>query len=188
MVGVARIELATPAMSTQCSTTELHAHPRPVEVSPRRDGRRHLVGACLWCKRRNARPAHKNSEPRLRTLAGQQQLAERPYHRLRAVRAPPLGSRRASGPASWSFRFGEQTASGAHPSQTKRRPERRPRPCCASCSAGSAAGPARPPEAHFPLLLRPSYPRPPPADIGDLGITHFAVVILIHRQWIGPCT
>ena len=26
MVGVARIELATPAMSTQCSTTELHAH------------------------------------------------------------------------------------------------------------------------------------------------------------------
>ena len=27
MVGVARIELATPAMSTQCSTTELHAHP-----------------------------------------------------------------------------------------------------------------------------------------------------------------
>jgi hypothetical protein len=24
-VGVARIELATPAMSTQCSTTELHA-------------------------------------------------------------------------------------------------------------------------------------------------------------------
>jgi hypothetical protein len=25
-VGVARIELATPAMSTQCSTTELHAH------------------------------------------------------------------------------------------------------------------------------------------------------------------
>ena len=25
MVGVARIELATPAMSTQCSTTELHA-------------------------------------------------------------------------------------------------------------------------------------------------------------------
>jgi hypothetical protein len=29
MVGVARIELATPAMSTQCSTTELHAHPRP---------------------------------------------------------------------------------------------------------------------------------------------------------------
>src|SRR5206468_6166011 len=28
MVGVARIELATPAMSTQCSTTELHAHPK----------------------------------------------------------------------------------------------------------------------------------------------------------------
>ena len=28
MVGVARIELATPAMSTQCSTTELHAHKR----------------------------------------------------------------------------------------------------------------------------------------------------------------
>ena len=28
MVGVARIELATPAMSTQCSTTELHAHTR----------------------------------------------------------------------------------------------------------------------------------------------------------------
>ena len=28
MVGVARIELATPAMSTQCSTTELHAHVR----------------------------------------------------------------------------------------------------------------------------------------------------------------
>jgi hypothetical protein len=26
MVGVARIELATPAMSTQCSTTELYAH------------------------------------------------------------------------------------------------------------------------------------------------------------------
>ena len=26
VVGVARIELATPAMSTQCSTTELHAH------------------------------------------------------------------------------------------------------------------------------------------------------------------
>ncbi len=26
MVGVARIELAAPAMSTQCSTTELHAH------------------------------------------------------------------------------------------------------------------------------------------------------------------
>src|SRR3546814_15174885 len=26
MVGVARIELATPAMSTQCSTTELHAN------------------------------------------------------------------------------------------------------------------------------------------------------------------
>ena len=25
-MGVARIELATPAMSTQCSTTELHAH------------------------------------------------------------------------------------------------------------------------------------------------------------------
>ena len=25
VVGVARIELATPAMSTQCSTTELHA-------------------------------------------------------------------------------------------------------------------------------------------------------------------
>lgn len=30
MVGVARIELATPAMSTQCSTTELHAHTRSV--------------------------------------------------------------------------------------------------------------------------------------------------------------
>jgi hypothetical protein len=28
LVGVARIELATPAMSTQCSTTELHAHER----------------------------------------------------------------------------------------------------------------------------------------------------------------
>ena len=26
MVGVARFELATPAMSTQCSTTELYAH------------------------------------------------------------------------------------------------------------------------------------------------------------------
>ena len=26
MVGVARIELAATAMSTQCSTTELHAH------------------------------------------------------------------------------------------------------------------------------------------------------------------
>lgn len=26
MVGVARIELATPAMSTRCSTTELYAH------------------------------------------------------------------------------------------------------------------------------------------------------------------
>ncbi len=25
-MGVARIELATPAMSTQCSTTELYAH------------------------------------------------------------------------------------------------------------------------------------------------------------------
>ena len=29
LVGVARIELATPAMSTQCSTTELHAHRAP---------------------------------------------------------------------------------------------------------------------------------------------------------------
>jgi hypothetical protein len=29
MVGVARIELATPAMSTQCSTTELYAHAAP---------------------------------------------------------------------------------------------------------------------------------------------------------------
>lgn len=29
MVGVARIELATPAMSTQCSTTELYAHSAP---------------------------------------------------------------------------------------------------------------------------------------------------------------
>ena len=33
MVGVARIELATPAMSTQCSTTELYAHAaRPLAV------------------------------------------------------------------------------------------------------------------------------------------------------------
>ena len=39
MVGVARIELATPAMSTQCSTTELHAHRQP-----KRLGERHLGG------------------------------------------------------------------------------------------------------------------------------------------------
>src|SRR6476659_8501343 len=36
MVGVARIELATPAMSTQCSTTELHAHPgKPMRLGSR---------------------------------------------------------------------------------------------------------------------------------------------------------
>ena len=37
MVGVARIELATPAMSTQCSTTELHAHTAGVPRGPRRE-------------------------------------------------------------------------------------------------------------------------------------------------------
>ncbi len=36
MVGVARIELATPAMSTQCSTTELHAHVAHANISTRR--------------------------------------------------------------------------------------------------------------------------------------------------------
>jgi hypothetical protein len=41
-VGVARIELATPAMSTQCSTTELHAHPV---------GARHLGAGCEARKR-----------------------------------------------------------------------------------------------------------------------------------------
>src|SRR6478672_4071163 len=40
MVGVARIELATPAMSTQCSTTELHAHPgQPNGLEKRHLGR-----------------------------------------------------------------------------------------------------------------------------------------------------
>src|SRR3546814_5974734 len=41
VVGVARIELATPAMSTQCSTTELHAH----------TGRQPLAGVGPACKR-----------------------------------------------------------------------------------------------------------------------------------------
>src|SRR5690242_40919 len=45
MVGVARIELATPAMSTQCSTTELHAREGGALASARRAGKR------LW-------PAH----------------------------------------------------------------------------------------------------------------------------------
>jgi hypothetical protein len=36
MVGVARIELATPAMSTQCSTTELHAH-AAIALAPARE-------------------------------------------------------------------------------------------------------------------------------------------------------
>src|SRR5687768_3406307 len=46
MVGVARIELATPAMSTQCSTTELHAHRtlRPSEhLGGTTTGRNHVL-------------------------------------------------------------------------------------------------------------------------------------------------
>ena len=52
MVGVARIELATPAMSTQCSTTELHAHATgylvsaPARRNPAR-GRNRLEPAVL---------------------------------------------------------------------------------------------------------------------------------------------
>ena len=44
MVGVARIELATPAMSTQCSTTELHAH---VAVQLQGEGRPLTKGSRL---------------------------------------------------------------------------------------------------------------------------------------------
>src|SRR3546814_15866233 len=50
VVGVARIELATPAMSTQCSTTELHAH----------TGRQPLAGVGPACKREFPYP-EKNS-------------------------------------------------------------------------------------------------------------------------------
>src|SRR5690606_6319915 len=49
MVGVARIELATPAMSTQCSTTELHAlndrTPLAGLYSPRKHPKRDLLQA-----------------------------------------------------------------------------------------------------------------------------------------------
>ena len=38
MVGVGRIELPTPAMSTQCSTTELYAHDIPASRLSRRAG------------------------------------------------------------------------------------------------------------------------------------------------------
>ena len=46
MVGVARIELATPAMSTQCSTTELHAHP----------GIRRRYGRDIWTRALSGHP------------------------------------------------------------------------------------------------------------------------------------
>ena len=47
MVGVARIELATPAMSTQCSTTELHAH-----------AARHVASALSPCNPEGSQLSH----------------------------------------------------------------------------------------------------------------------------------
>jgi hypothetical protein len=43
MVGVARIELATPAMSTQCSTTELYAHTAGPLAGPSVHGNRSIT-------------------------------------------------------------------------------------------------------------------------------------------------
>ncbi len=45
MVGVARIELATPAMSTQCSTTELYAHALALSNERVSSGASHAVQA-----------------------------------------------------------------------------------------------------------------------------------------------
>ena len=61
MVGVARIELATPAMSTQCSTTELHAHADPFKAAlrlvPGASQRRAARGARRVCRcRAQSRP------------------------------------------------------------------------------------------------------------------------------------
>ena len=50
MVGVARIELATPAMSTQCSTTELHAHRGPIGLWPGTSGSAPLRARNAMCK------------------------------------------------------------------------------------------------------------------------------------------
>src|SRR5690349_10908515 len=68
MVGVARIELATPAMSTQCSTTELHAHPREAHQSATLTGTRQPMWLGEAAFRERMRGAQQALEPAVLVL------------------------------------------------------------------------------------------------------------------------